>query len=142
MTVLSDVPTAPATGPLAPDTFFPVARFHPEMDVIQYLKEDCSYRAERVDGSLTLLWHPYESRLVGVALKGFRFLFQRAKELYGISDDVFLPLVNFIQAALEAGAGEEIMGDAMKKKRQEQYDIAIRFAATVGVPPEELRRAA
>lgn len=135
-------PLSGPAGPLPPGTFFPVARFHPEMDSIQYLKEDCSYRAERVDGSLTLLWHPYESRLVGVALKGFRFLFQRAKEQYGLSEDMFSPLVNFIQTALEAGSGEEIMEEAMKKKRQEQYDTAKRFSATVGVPAEELRRAA
>lgn len=142
MTTLISVGEAHEMGTLAPGQFFPVARFHPEMDIIQYLTEDCSYRAERVDGTLTLLWHPYEQRLVGVAIKGFHFLFQRVKEQHGVSDKMFLPLVDFIQAALENGAGDEIMEEATRRKRQEQYDTAKRFTATAGVPAEELRRVA
>lgn len=142
MTILSDAAKAAPIGVLQPGMFSPVARYHAEMDIVQYLKEDCSYRAERVDGSLTLLWHPYEDRLVGIALKGFRFLFQRVKEKYGVPEEVFLPLVNVLQAALEDGAGEEIMEEAIAKKRKEQYAAAKKFVANVALPPEEFRRAA
>lgn len=123
------------------DHFYPVARFHPEMDVIEYQNEDVSYRAERVDGMLTLLWHPKDERLIGIALKGFRFLFQQLKERHGVSDDKFLPLIMAVEEALVLGAAEGIMADAMAK-RQQQYESAKRFVATLGVPAEELRRAA
>ncbi len=128
---------------LAGGEFFPVARYHPEMDIIQYLSEDCSYRAERVDGILTILWHPYEQRLVGISLKGFRFLFQRMKERSPqITDDMFLPLVAALQFALENGMAQGIMEGAEAAKRRDHYETAERFAATVAVPPKELKRAA
>ena len=46
------------------------------MDHLIYLKEDVSYRADRVDPALTLLWHPHEERLVGVKLKGIAGVFE------------------------------------------------------------------
>ena len=128
---------------LGSGAFFPVARYHPEMDVIQYLNEDCSYRAERVDGVLTILWDPYEDRLVGIALKGFRYLFQRMKGRHSqITDEMFLPLVAALRFVLENGIAEEIIEGAEAAKRRERYETAERFAATVAVPPRELKRVA
>ena len=60
--------------------FRPVARYYPPMDFLLYLKEDCSYRADRVDQFLTLLWHPYKDELVGIKLKGIRFIYEKNKE--------------------------------------------------------------
>ena len=54
------------SGPAREGEFSPVSRYYPEMDYLLYLKEDCSYRADRVDGVLTLLWHPYREQLVGL----------------------------------------------------------------------------
>lgn len=66
-------------GELQP--FKPVARYYEAMDCVIYLLEDLAYSADRVDGFLTLLWHPHEERLIGVKLKGFRFLFGRLQAI-------------------------------------------------------------
>ena len=40
------------------------------MDMTMYLAEDCSYRAQHIDGGMSVLWHPTEDRIVGVQLHG------------------------------------------------------------------------
>ena len=68
--------------------FKPLARYFPEMDFLIYLNEDCSYRADRVDAFLTVLWHPERDALVGIKLKGFRFLFRAPLRIGELPEDI------------------------------------------------------
>lgn len=80
--------------------FAPVARYYSAMDLMLYVSEDCSYRASRIDAFLTVLLHPQDDRVVGIKLKGVRFLFERVKAILGLSDSEFLPLVRVLEVAL------------------------------------------
>src|SRR5216684_613546 len=85
--------------------FTPCARYYETMDLLLYLQEDLSYRADRVDEFLTLLWHPQEDRAIGVKLKGFRFLFQRLKAALAaqnvqLGEGVFMSLVAALEVAM------------------------------------------
>jgi hypothetical protein len=104
--LLADARKAPGASD-AP--FSPVARYYPGMDFLLYLNQDCSYRADRVDPFLTVLWHPYEDRLVGVKLKGFRFLFDRIKSVLDLKEDHFVLVVKAIEIALVGGVAEAMM---------------------------------
>jgi len=105
----------------SPEGFTPVARYYSGMDFVLYLNKDCSYRADRVDEFLTLLWHPTEDNLVGVKLKGFRCLFQAIKKVLDFKETDFVPLVKALELAMFGG-------------------LASRIALTkdVNLPPEEL----
>ena len=61
--------------------FLPSAKYIAPMDFLIYLREDCSYRAVRVDALRTVLLHPSEDRPVGVKLKGMRHLFERYRAI-------------------------------------------------------------
>jgi hypothetical protein len=126
-------------------SFSPVARYYPNMDYLLYLKEDCSYRADRVDGFLTLMIRPDSDELVGIKLKGFRFLFERIKGILEIPDAQFVPLAKALEIALVGAAGQQMMAHAERKnyeRVQARYRQAREFAAGVDIPSEELKRAA
>lgn len=57
-------------------SFRPGIWYDPVSDCLIYLKEDCSYRAQVVDSSLTVLLHPNENRSVGIKLKSIKFVLQ------------------------------------------------------------------
>lgn len=75
MTKLADMWADFHSGPLP--KFQPAAKYIAPMDCLLYLREDCSYRAVRLNAYTTVLLHPYEDRPVGVKLKGVRFLHER-----------------------------------------------------------------
>lgn len=54
--------------------FKPCGFYLEPMDELFILTEDCSYRADYKSDYIDLLWHPYEERLVGVKIKGFKTL--------------------------------------------------------------------
>ncbi len=114
-------------GELVP--FAPAARYYEPMDCVIYLKEDVSYRADRVDAFLTLLWHPNENKAVGVKLKGFRWLFQRWQAFcrdekdVAVPDEHFVPLLKAIEIALTARLGEIITHDAESARKEERVKI-------------------
>lgn len=108
--------------------FVPVARYYPAMDFLLYLNADCAYRADRVDTFLTLLWHPLEDRLVGLKLKGFRFLFNQVKAISGLEEADFLPVVKLLETALVGGVAEAAMTRIEQKRVEEQYAKAKEFA--------------
>ena len=122
--------------------FKPHSRYHAGMDFLLYLKEDVSYRADRVDAFLTLLWHPYEDRLVGLKLKGFHFIFQRVKSILDLKNRDFLPLVKALEVALTGGVAECMMNALEQQRIEEKYQKAKEFAKRVRVPPEEWKLAA
>jgi hypothetical protein len=105
------------------------------------LNEDCSYRADRVDQFLTVLWHPHEDRLVGIKLKGFRFLFERIKNVLELDDDQFLPLVKAIEIALVGGVAESIMDEQRQARLKTCYDEARKIAIGVSFDSRELKAA-
>lgn len=54
--------------------FEPIISYNSERNFIIYLREDVSYRAQHYDEFLTILWHPYEKRIVGVQIHNARQL--------------------------------------------------------------------
>jgi hypothetical protein len=139
---------APGWNPDRNEPFSPVARYYPAMDHLLYLKEDCPYRADRVDKWLTLLWHPYRYEMVGIKLKGIRAVFRDLLADAGANDDPdVLPIAELLGEILMSGGAARVMDtyeDSRKLKLRQKYRLAIRFAANSNavVPSEELRRAA
>ena len=113
--------------------FLPGARYYEPMDCVIYLKEDVSYRADRVDAFLTLLWHPQEQKAVGVKLKGFHWLFQRwqaycrDEQDLAVPDEQFVPLVKAIEIALTARLGEILTRGAESDRNEERAHIEERY---------------
>jgi hypothetical protein len=138
--------TAEMVGQTFPP-FEPSARYYGPMDYILYLEEDVAYRADRVDRFLTLLWHPYEDRAIGVKLKGFRFIFERMREILrtkeaDIAADGFLPLITAFEVAMTAGIGAAIMATAERQRLDERYAKARELVKNVQFNPRELLDAA
>ena len=132
---------ASAVGAVGKTGFTPQARYLESMDFLIYLKEDVSYRADRVDSFLTVFWHPQEDRLVGIKLKGFRFLFQRVKDILELKETDFLPLVKALKIALVAGMAEWLMEDVEKRRKLESlYRKAQKLAVGIEVSPDEWKQ--
>jgi hypothetical protein len=125
--------------------FKPMSRYSGPNDAMLYVREDVSYRADRVDPFLTILWHPSEWRLVGVKLKGFRFLFER---LLAIDPELkkgdFVDFVRALEFAFAAGLGEKLTADLEKdaRERDRKYAEAREFVKGVTIPQQELPKAA
>ncbi len=139
--------------------FSPVARYYDAMDCVIYLREDIAYVANRVDSFLTLLWHPSGDKLVGVKLKGFRFLFGRLQAILRdsdvtVEDREFVPLVRALELALttrlsalfekalEASEAETAALEERRKETESLYRQASEFVDSVTVNASELRAAA
>ncbi len=127
-------------------TFVPVARFYPAMDFLLYLAEDVSYRADRVDEILTVLWHPYEERLVGIKLKGFACLVQEVKRALGNQDISVMPLVTLVAEALMQGGAQKLIAEHEQPRRdamRRKYLLAVDFARKAPpVSADDLQRVA
>ena len=76
--------------------FKPTVWFDREMDQLVCLQHDCSFRADRIDPILTLLWHPVKDEIVGVKLKGIRSIFEEIVKAEKYADRDFMPLVDVI----------------------------------------------
>lgn len=46
--------------------FIPHLAYHPELSLLIYLTEDCSYVSVRISNAMSFYRHGYEDRLVGV----------------------------------------------------------------------------
>jgi hypothetical protein len=89
--------------------FKPCAHYYSAMDHVLYLREDVSYRAERVDRFLSLLRHPHEERLVGLKVEGWRSLSARLQCILRsagaeVVDSGTVPLSAAVEMAMTAGA--------------------------------------
>lgn len=131
--------------------FRPVASYFPEMDYVLYLREDCAFREDRIDRILTLLWHPYERRAVGVHLKGFRAFYEliRANISPNMKEEFehkvpFLSLVSLLEFCLRSGDGDALVKDAESKRRAERrreaYEQAIELLGDTTLPVGEVKR--
>jgi hypothetical protein len=93
------------------------------MDCLIYLREDCSYRAVRLNPYQTVLLHPYEEKPVGIKLKGITFLCDRLKAVLratkatGIDPDR-IDVIAFWELALTAAADEAIADAEVERQRQ------------------------
>jgi hypothetical protein len=132
--------------------FKPIARYYETMDILLYLNADLSYRADRVDEWLTLLWHPYKMELIGIQLKGFRCVCRRNALLAGLAkdDEIFLPLAALVAGRFLKEEAEALIGAASNERRDRRealmrkYDLATEFVAreNARVSISELKRAA
>ena len=123
--------------------FEPTAKYYHAMDFLLYLREDCSYVADRVDPFLTVLYHPHaRSQIVGIKLKGFRFLFDQLRKVADdLNDTDFLPVVKFIEMALVAGMAEAYIAQNMGRIRK-SYNEARQLVEHVTFDSRELKAAA
>lgn len=123
-----------------PAKFQPVATYFPAMDFAMYLNEDCSYREDRIDRGLTLLWHPYEDKAVGVRLKGFRAYYEFLRAHVADLDKKmpFVSMVAALELSMRTGAGEAMMADAEAKRRREAYQKARELLMEVTLPSREV----
>ncbi len=127
--------------------FKPSARYIAAMDCLVYLREDCSYRAVRLNPYQTILLHPYEDRAVGVKLKGMRFLQHRLRKILEAShvknvDAASVDFVAYWELALTASADEEI-ADAERLRQQKLVEGAQALAQEASeLATEEMKEAA
>jgi hypothetical protein len=111
--------------------FSPKACYHRSMDFLIYLNEDCSYRADRVDQFLTLLWHPHEERLVGIKLKGFLALFLAANVFLESSSERPIPLaqvLKFLECRLEMWLKDGLLDKLELDRLRARYEKAIQLS--------------
>jgi hypothetical protein len=123
------------------------ARYYAPMDVLLYLEEDVAYRADRVDPFLTLLWHPYEQRAVGIKLKGFRCIYEWTREIFAtrgihLTSDDFLPLITAFEVAMTAGRGAILTRETEQKRFEERYAQARALIKDVQFDLREMALAA
>ena len=126
------------------------ASYNAPMDQIMYLREDVSFRADRIDQFLTILWHPHKEEVVGIKIKGIRFLFESlrcvVKALGGkdLSEEAFLPLVGAIELALKMRGGAAWSAELQRErepgwiKLKESYEIARGMAEGVTFDPRKI----
>ena len=93
--------------------------------------QDCSYRAERIDQFLTVLWHPYEEKLVGIKIKGFGFLFERVKSILNLKDEHFFPVIKALEAAVVGGMAEAIMSRHEQERTEKRERILKAYSSAV-----------
>jgi hypothetical protein len=113
------------------------AHYYPAMDCVIFLQEDVPYRADRVDEFITILWRPDRDEVVGLKIKGFRFLFNAVSEILTaagchVSDTAFMPLISVVQTALQMRSATLLEKAtetriAEKKRLTEQYARAVQI---------------
>jgi hypothetical protein len=119
------------------EPFTPIATYYQTMDYLLYLKEDVSYRADRVDKLLTLLWHPHEENLVGIQLKGFRYVCREHPLLSNLArdDDVFLPLAALVASLFLKDEAETLIRSPRKENVEalmKKYDDVEIILSDIG----------
>ncbi|MGH6822731.1 MAG: hypothetical protein ACRECP_04070 [Methylocella sp.] len=122
------------------------AKYIAPMDCLIYLREDCSYRAIRLDAFRTVLLHPTEDRAVGVKLKGMRFVLERLRAiLKSVGVDLSLDKVNLISLWETACTfyGDELVANADSERLKQYEKCAREMLETAGeVASSELPLAA
>lgn len=125
--------------------FRPAAKYFAAMDCLIYLREDCSYRAIRLDQMRTVLLHPYEDRAVGVKLKGLKFVKHKLDAILRslkISPDD-LPLITLWEAAFTAeGDAATEQADIDRRKVYSERASELLREDNLVVPTGELQMAA
>ncbi|MBK8200450.1 MAG: hypothetical protein IPK75_19045 [Acidobacteria bacterium] len=113
--------------------FKPSAKYNHGLDVLAYRAEGGTCVADRVDGFLTILWDKEQKRIVGIRLKGFRWVFNELKGRFKWTDADFLPLVKVLEAVMSDGLGLQIVAD-----QREKYELAKGCVRNFHLTREEL----
>lgn len=119
--------------------FKPTVWFDREMDQLVYLHEDCSFRTDRVDPFLTLLWHPQTEDIVGIKLKGIRSVYEEIVEARGFTGQEFMPLLDVIAGVMLGSAFSDalrLMGAERKAEWRRKYAEARQIADGMSVPTD------
>lgn len=122
--------------------FRPGASYSAPMDCVIYLREDVSYRAERIDQFLTILWHPDQEIVVGVKLKGCRFLFgvlrSAVKSVTGndVPDHAFMPLLGAVELALNMRLGAFVSDQIQHDRARDFANLNEAYALARGMVRE------
>jgi hypothetical protein len=122
--------------------FVPVVFYHPEMDYLMYINEDCSYVADRISRFLTVLWHPSEpGKLIGLKLKGFRLMYERVRESAALTDAEFPLFISWLSLALYRSA-EELIDEHERRRLKEVSAIARKIVGNAEIPSKVWKEAA
>lgn len=122
-----------------------MARYFSAMDFLLYVKEDCNYVEDRIDRRLTLLWHPYEERAVGVRIKGYRAVYQAVLRILKAQDEDFdiekgfISVMSALEVAMLTGDGEAMIAEAEQKRIDEGYRQARRIVKGAKVSADKVR---
>jgi hypothetical protein len=114
------------TGGVSIPEYRAVPRYERGMDHLIYLTEDVSYRAEMMHRYLTVLLHPTKDDIVGIKIKGFRFIFERLRGVLNLKEADFVPLVRLMEMLVGAGLGDHVM----EAEKQRRYAQALEFVRT------------
>jgi len=131
-------------GPASLAEFRPAAKYFAAMDCLIYLREDCSYRAVRLDSLRTVLLHPTEDRAVGVKLKGTRFLMERLMAIFkshGVPTTELskhLKLITLWETAATAEGADAIEFAEAERHRQYRERARELVQEAASLPPDEL----
>lgn len=131
--------------PIQLQEFRPTAKYFAAMDCLIYLREDCAYRAIRLDQMRTVLLHPQDDRAVGVKLKGLNFVKHKLDAIlrsFNFNTDD-LPLIALWETAFMAdGDAATEKADVERRASYAKRALDLLEEANPIVPPAELPIAA
>lgn len=106
-------------------TYRPIAIYYQEADFLEYVREDVPYIARRVDEFLTLILDMQDRRIIGVRIKGFRYLYRKSiKQEMKISDQDFFSLRDVFEKVMKE-IGDDIF---IQLERRRAYEQALEMA--------------
>ncbi len=118
-----------------PGTFKPVARYHERMDWIEFVNEDVSYRADRINPVLELLWHPQKMKIIGVKISCLTTIFLNDPQLVPEDRGAPLALAQILKSVITGS--EPTYGPFWAKL----YRIAIEVVGDATIAADEWRKA-
>jgi hypothetical protein len=121
--------------------FTPSIWFEPEMDALMLMTENTVYRSDRIDEFLTLFENPETHQIIGLKLKGFRWLYKYLVEIGDIEHDHFVMVVWLLDAAMRISVYEAQKAGATIAPRKARYVEANSLAGHRRVPKSEILKA-
>jgi len=123
-----------------PEDFDRRASYNRKMDFLEYVSEDTTVIAVRIDRFLTLLLAADDRSLVGFRLKGFGYAFKtHIQPVMKLTQDDFDPIIFFLNRFFTE-VGNSLTGDdgLQSAQREEAYREVVKLAKRdqVSLPPE------
>ncbi|HBX36562.1 MAG TPA: hypothetical protein DEG76_04395 [Pseudohongiella sp.] len=113
-----------------PENFEKRASYYSRMDFLEYVCDDTTVVAERIDGFLTVLLDADDRHLVGFRLKGFGYAFKTfIQPAMKLESQHFDPII-FALTRLFTDVGNALTGDdaTQPQKREEAYKQVVALA--------------
>lgn len=121
------------------ENFDKQASYYRTMDFLEYVSEDTTVVADRIDDFLTILWAADDRRLIGFRLKGFGCAFrEHIQPVLKLKPQDFDPIVFALQRYFTE-VGNSITADgAGSSERETAYKYAMDLADRdhVSLPPD------